>query len=34
MFRLLRARWEDLTKTGKTPAYTLHLEDAYKPEID
>jgi len=34
MFRLLRARWEDLTKTGKTPAYTLHLEDAYKPELD
>src|ERR1044071_1416198 len=34
MLRLLRARWKDLTKTGKTPEYTLHFTDAYKPEID
>lgn len=34
MLRLLRARWEDLTRTGKTPEYTLHFTDAYKPEID
>jgi len=34
MLRLLRARWEDLTKTAKTPEYTLHFTDAYKPEID
>jgi NAD(P)-dependent dehydrogenase (short-subunit alcohol dehydrogenase family) len=34
MLRLLRARWEDLTKTGKTPKYTLRVTDAYKPEID
>jgi NAD(P)-dependent dehydrogenase (short-subunit alcohol dehydrogenase family) len=34
MFRLLRARWEDLTKTAKTPEYTLHPADPYKPEIN
>jgi NAD(P)-dependent dehydrogenase (short-subunit alcohol dehydrogenase family) len=34
MLRLLRARWEEFTKTGKTPEYTMHLADAYKPEID
>lgn len=34
MLRLLRVKWEDLTKTGKTPEYTLRLTDAYKPEID
>ena len=34
MLRLLRARWEALTKTGKTPEYTLHPVDAYEPEID
>jgi len=34
MFSLLRMQWENLTKTGKTPAYTLHYEDPYKPEID
>jgi NAD(P)-dependent dehydrogenase (short-subunit alcohol dehydrogenase family) len=34
MLRLLRARWEDLTKTGKTPEYTLHFTDPYEPEID
>src|SRR5512133_3008947 len=32
MLRLLRARWEDFTKTGETPRYTLHFTDAYKPE--
>jgi short-subunit dehydrogenase len=34
MLRLLRARWKDFTRTGKTPEYTLHFIDAYKPEID
>jgi NAD(P)-dependent dehydrogenase (short-subunit alcohol dehydrogenase family) len=34
MFRLLRLKWEDFTKTGKTPEYTLHPADAYKPEMD
>ena len=34
MLHLLRARWEDFTKTGKIPQYTLHFTDAYKPEID
>jgi NAD(P)-dependent dehydrogenase (short-subunit alcohol dehydrogenase family) len=34
MFSLLRVGWEDLTKTGKTPKYTLHYEDPYKPKID
>jgi len=34
VLRLLRVKWEDLTKTGKTPEYTLHYEDPYKPEID
>lgn len=32
-FRLLRVIWENLTKTGQTPEYTLHYEDAYKPHI-
>jgi NAD(P)-dependent dehydrogenase (short-subunit alcohol dehydrogenase family) len=30
----LRIWWEDLTKTGKTPKYTLRFEDAYQPKID
>jgi hypothetical protein len=34
MLSLLRMQWEDLTKTGKTPEYTLHLQDPYQPEID
>jgi short-subunit dehydrogenase len=34
MLRLLHTRWKDLTKTSKTPEYTLHFTDAYKPEID
>jgi len=33
MIGLVRVAWENLTKTGKTPVYTLHYEDAYKPEI-
>jgi len=32
--RLLRAKWEDFTKTGQTPEYTLHFTDAYQPEMD
>ncbi|MEO5887459.1 MAG: SDR family oxidoreductase [Anaerolineales bacterium] len=31
---LLRVLWENITKTGKTPEYTLHFEDAYQPKID
>ena len=27
---LLRVKWEDITKTGKTPKYELHYEPAYK----
>jgi NAD(P)-dependent dehydrogenase (short-subunit alcohol dehydrogenase family) len=34
LLRLLRAKWEDLTKTGKIPEHTLHFTDAYEPEID
>ncbi len=34
MLSLLRMQWENLTKTGKTPEYTLHYEDPYKPDID
>ncbi len=34
MLSLLRMQWENITKTGKIPEYTLHLEDAYKPEIE
>ena len=30
---LLRVSWENLTKTGKTPEYTLHYEEAYQPEF-
>jgi len=31
--RLLRVMWENLAKTGKNPEYTLHYEEADKPEI-
>jgi hypothetical protein len=34
MLNLLRVKWEDLTKTGKQPAYTLRSEEPYKPKID
>lgn len=34
MLSLLRMQWENITKTGKTPEYTLHYEDPYKPEIE
>jgi NAD(P)-dependent dehydrogenase (short-subunit alcohol dehydrogenase family) len=30
---LLRVGWENLTKTGKTPEYTLNYEEAYQPEF-
>jgi NAD(P)-dependent dehydrogenase (short-subunit alcohol dehydrogenase family) len=33
MFGLVRVAWENLFKTGKTPEYTLHFEEAYQPEI-
>ena len=32
-FGLLRVIWENLTKTGRTPEFTLHYEETYKPEI-
>jgi NAD(P)-dependent dehydrogenase (short-subunit alcohol dehydrogenase family) len=31
---ILRVKWEDLTKTGKTPEYELHFAEAYKPKFD
>ena len=31
---LLRVLWENITKTGRSPEYTLHFEDAYQPKID
>ncbi len=34
LFRLVRTRWQDFTKTSKTPEYTLHYTDPYKPDID
>jgi len=34
MLGLLRVTWENITKTGRTPEYTLHFEDAYQPKID
>ena len=34
MLSLLRMQWENITKTGKTPEYTLYFEDAYKPDIE
>jgi NAD(P)-dependent dehydrogenase (short-subunit alcohol dehydrogenase family) len=30
---LVRVGWENLTKTGKTPDFTLHYEQGYIPEI-
>lgn len=33
-FSLLRMTWENITKSGTTPEYTLHFVDAYKPRID
>ena len=29
MLGLLRVAWENITKTGKTPEFSLHIEDAY-----
>jgi NADP-dependent 3-hydroxy acid dehydrogenase YdfG len=34
MLSLLRMQWETLTKTGRTPEYTLHYEDPYQPDIE
>jgi hypothetical protein len=34
MLSLVRVWWEDLTKTGHTPEYTLRYEDPYRPKID
>jgi NAD(P)-dependent dehydrogenase (short-subunit alcohol dehydrogenase family) len=31
---LVRMQWENMTKTGKTPDYTLHYEEPYHPEIE
>ncbi len=33
MLGLLKIGWENLTKTGKEPEFTLHYEEAYKPEF-
>jgi len=33
MLGLLRVAWENITKTGKTPDYTLHYTEAYQPKI-
>ena len=33
MLGLLRVAWENITKTGRTPEYTLHHEEAYQPKI-
>ena len=33
MLGLLKIGWENLTKTGKEPEFTLHDEEAYKPEF-
>ena len=30
---LLKVTWQNLTRTGKTPNYQLHYEDAYQPEF-
>ena len=32
MLGLLRVAWENITKTGKTPEFSLHFEDAYRAE--
>jgi short-subunit dehydrogenase len=32
LFGLLRVGWENLTKTGKTPEFELHYQEAYKPK--
>jgi NAD(P)-dependent dehydrogenase (short-subunit alcohol dehydrogenase family) len=34
MQSLLRMQWENITKTGMTPEYTLHFEEPYHPEIE
>ena len=33
MLGLLRVAWENITKTGKTPDYSLHYTEAYQPKI-
>jgi glucose 1-dehydrogenase len=34
MLGLLKIGWENLTKTGKEPEFTLHYEDAYQPDFE
>lgn len=34
MLRLLRLLWEDFTRTGKTPEYTLQFADPYEPKVN
>jgi NAD(P)-dependent dehydrogenase (short-subunit alcohol dehydrogenase family) len=34
LFSMLRVWWEDLTRTSKTPEYTLRYRDPYRPKID
>jgi glucose 1-dehydrogenase len=33
MFGLIRVGWENLTKTGKTPEFELHYQEAYQPKF-
>jgi NAD(P)-dependent dehydrogenase (short-subunit alcohol dehydrogenase family) len=33
MLGLLKVGWENLTKTGQEPEFTLHYEDAYNPDF-
>ena len=33
LFGLLRIGWENLTKSGEIPVYTLHFEPGYEPKI-
>jgi hypothetical protein len=30
MFGLIRIGWENITKTGKTPEFELHYQEAYQ----
>lgn len=33
MLGLLRVAWENLTKTGQTPEFEIHVKEAYKPDF-
>ena len=34
MLGLMRVAWENITKTGHAPQYSLHYEEAYQPDFD